>query len=55
VRGVTTIGLRYPLRDEDLAMGPPRGLSNVVDAVDARVSIRDGLLLLIETPATIHP
>jgi thiamine pyrophosphokinase len=55
VRGVTTTGLRYPLRDEALAMGPPRGLSNVVDAVDAGVSIRDGLLLVIETPATIHP
>jgi thiamine pyrophosphokinase len=55
VRGVTTRGLRYPLRDEDLPMGPPRGLSNVVDADDAAVTIRDGLLLVIETPATIRP
>jgi thiamine pyrophosphokinase len=53
VRGVTTRGLRYPLRDEDLPMGPPRGLSNVVDADDAGVTIRDGLLLVVETPATI--
>jgi thiamine pyrophosphokinase len=53
VRGVTTHGLRYPLLDEDLLLGPPRGLSNVVEADDAGVTIRDGLLLVIETPATI--
>jgi thiamine pyrophosphokinase len=55
VHGVTTRGLRYPLRDEDLPMGPPRGLSNVVVDDDAGVTIRDGLLLVIETPATIAP
>jgi thiamine pyrophosphokinase len=53
VHGVTTRDLRYPLDDEDLPMGPPRGLSNVVDGDDPGVSIRDGLLLIIETPATI--
>ena len=47
-------GLRYPLRDEALRLGPPRGLSNVVDAADAGVSVRDGLLLVVETPATLR-
>jgi thiamine pyrophosphokinase len=55
VRRVTTGGLRYPLHDEDLPMGSPRGLSNVIDGAEAAVSIRDGLLLVIETPATITP
>ena len=53
VRGVTTLGLRYPLRDEDLPLGTPRGLSNIIDEADAGVAIRDGLLLVIETAATI--
>ena len=29
--GITTEGLRYPLRDEPLVVGPARGLSNVRD------------------------
>ena len=36
-------------------MGPPRGLSNVIEAPGAGVTIRAGLLLVIETPATIRP
>lgn len=55
VVGVTTDGLRYPLRDEELPLGPPRGLSNAVDASGASVRIRGGLLLIVETPATIRP
>ena len=55
VRGVSTRGLRYPLVDEDLPMGTPRGLSNVITGDDAGVTVRDGLLLVIETPATITP
>lgn len=53
VVGVTTRGLRYPLRDEPLPAGPARGLSNVRDVVDAGVSLRRGLLLVVETPATL--
>ena len=53
VAGVTTEGLRYALRDEPLVAGPARGLSNVRVAASARVSIRDGRLLIIETPATL--
>ena len=47
--GVTTHGLRYPLRDEPLLIGPARGLSNVREAPDAGVTLRAGRLLVIET------
>jgi thiamine pyrophosphokinase len=52
VEGVVTEGLRYPLRDEVLAAGPARGLSNVRIAPEARVTVRSGRLLVVETPAT---
>jgi len=51
--GVTTEGLRYPLRDETLAVGPARGLSNVRLGAMATVSVRSGRLLVIETAATL--
>jgi thiamine pyrophosphokinase len=47
--GVTTAGLLYPLRDETLATGPARGLSNVSTAAEASVTLRSGCLLVIET------
>ena len=53
VIGVTTERLEYPLRDEVLATGPARGLSNVRLAVDAAVTVRSGLLLVVESPATL--
>ena len=53
--GVTTAGLRYPLRDETLEPGSSRGLSNVRTAPEATVMLRRGRLLLIETPATVRP
>ncbi len=46
--GVTTRGLRYPLEDEPLAVGRSRGLSNVVTGERASVSLRAGMLLIIE-------
>jgi len=49
-RGVRTEGLAYPLRDETLRFGPARGISNVMTAPEARVSLREGLLLLVHTP-----
>jgi thiamine pyrophosphokinase len=49
VEGVTTTGLAWPLDDEALALGPARGLSNVRVAPVARVSIRSGILVVIET------
>ncbi len=53
VVGVATEGFRYPLRDEPLTVGPSRGLSNIRLAADAAVTIRRGLLLVVETPATL--
>ncbi len=47
--GITTRGLLYPLRDEPLPPGPARGLSNVRVEADASVTLRDGLLVVIET------
>lgn len=52
VSGVTTTGLVYPLDDEPLPAGTPRGLSNVIAAPGATVRIRAGRLLIVETPAT---
>ncbi len=53
VEGVATEGLRYPLHDEALASGPARGLSNVREVAGARVVVRVGRLLVVETPATL--
>ena len=50
VEGVTTHGLAYPLDDEPLPPGGARGLSNVRRDLDARVELRAGLLLIVETP-----
>ena len=55
VTGVVTTGLAYPLRGEPLPVGPARGLSNVRDAATARVEVRTGRLLVVETPATLAP
>ena len=52
---VTTDGLRYALAGETLMVGLARGLSNVRVAPTARVSLRSGRLLVIETPATVRP
>lgn len=48
--GVCTEGLEYPLRDETLAFGPARGISNVLEGRSARVSLRRGTLLFVHTP-----
>jgi thiamine pyrophosphokinase len=50
--GVTTQGLAYPLRDEPLRAGPARGLSNLRTGTEARVSLRAGRLLIVETRDT---
>jgi thiamine pyrophosphokinase len=55
VEGVTTTGLVYPLDDEPLPAGTPRGLSNVVAADGASVRLRRGRLLVVESPATFVP
>jgi thiamine pyrophosphokinase len=55
VKGIVTTGLQYPLRDEALELGPARGLSNVRTDATATVSVREGRLLVIESPATLPP
>ena len=49
VEGVTTSGLRFGLRDETLLMGPSRGLSNELLEPVAKVTTRDGCLIVIHT------
>jgi thiamine pyrophosphokinase len=45
--GVTTVNLRYPLRDRRLELGAQDSISNVVEAVPARVEIARGELLFV--------
>lgn len=46
--GIETVGLRYPLRQETLALGSSRGISNEITRPGATVSVRSGALLVIE-------
>jgi thiamine pyrophosphokinase len=46
-KGVTTTGLRYPLRGETLRAGTSRGISNVFAADSAHVALEEGVLLAI--------
>jgi len=54
VLGITTDGLEYALRDEPLAIGPARGLSNIRLGSTASVTIRSGRLLVVEVAATLR-
>ncbi|MDE2859568.1 MAG: thiamine diphosphokinase [Chloroflexota bacterium] len=47
--GISTSGLQYPLRDESLALGPARGISNVMLCDSASLDLGSGLLLVIHT------
>ncbi len=53
VVGIVTDGLRYRLRDEPLRIGPSRGLSNVRVDPAAGLSLREGRLLVVETPVRL--
>ena len=46
--GVRTTGLRYPLNGQTLHFGKSLGLSNVIATYPARVSIEQGVMLVIE-------
>jgi len=48
VKGIKTHGLKYNLFEEDLYMGHTRGISNIVLKENAKVSILEGLLLIIK-------
>jgi thiamine pyrophosphokinase len=47
--GIRTAGLYYPLHGETLGFGPARGMSNVLTAPSARVTLGAGVLLAIHT------
>ena len=46
--GITTEGLHYPLRDATLSFERARGVSNVLLAPPGCVSVREGLLLVVQ-------
>lgn len=46
VTGVTIRGLEYPLDDETLFLGSPRGVSNVINGDYARITVSSGILLV---------
>lgn len=46
--GVRTVGLLYPLVDEDLPVGTSRGVSNVFVEDRAKVSLTGGVLLAVQ-------
>ena len=48
--GITTKGLKYPLKNEELNYISARGISNVMDKPSAHVTLSEGLLLAIHTP-----
>jgi thiamine pyrophosphokinase len=50
---IHTTNLYYPLRGETLRFGRPRGVSNVLTAEHATVSLQSGLLLVIHTDADV--
>ena len=50
VSGITTKGLKYPLKDEKLPFGAARGISNLLEKPSAHVKLSEGLLLTIHTP-----
>ena len=47
VRGIKTANLSYPLNCETLYNGYSRGLSNVFDEDETKITISDGILLVI--------
>lgn len=49
VVGVTAEGLEWPLYEDTLRFGPTLGVSNVLTAEQARVRVRQGLLLCVVT------
>lgn len=50
VSNITTKGLKYPLKDEDLSFGQVRGVSNMMDKSSANIEFSKGFLLVIHAP-----
>lgn len=49
-KGVASVGLEYPLKDETLALGSSRGVSNKALIDFPEINIEDGVLLCIVSP-----
>ena len=49
VSGIHTENLYYPLKGEQLTIGPARGISNVMQGDTAQISFDEGLLLVVHT------
>jgi len=49
VHGIATDALKYPLNDETLYFGPARGISNIFEQDQVKVTLREGLLLAVHT------
>ncbi|MBE3086953.1 MAG: thiamine diphosphokinase [Bacteroidetes bacterium] len=47
VEGLSLSGFVYPLQDAILSMGESRGVSNIINEADAKISVRVGNLLVI--------
>lgn len=54
VCGVITQGLEYPLNNETIYFGTPRGVSNVMLAPEISIHISAGLLLVLHIAAQSH-
>jgi thiamine pyrophosphokinase len=52
VEGITTEGLRWPLREETLHPDRTRGISNELRSPQAHVRIRSGLLIVVHRRST---
>lgn len=50
VHGITTQGLAWTLTDETLKFGFSRGVSNEMDASEARITVEAGRLLVVHGP-----
>ena len=49
VESIVTKGLKYPLENEDLSVGYARGVSNEFTDTWAEITIKSGLLLVVQT------
>ncbi|HSN74324.1 MAG TPA: thiamine diphosphokinase, partial [Anaerolineae bacterium] len=50
--GVTVSGVRWPLDEADLPLGPSLSISNRMTAQCAKISVRSGLLLVVHIAAS---
>jgi thiamine pyrophosphokinase len=51
--GITTRGLKYPLKGEEISFGQTRGISNLVEESPASIQLSGGLLLAVHIPGQV--